>query len=181
MQGTFREVRPRLGMGSSEFRRLFRAAVFSGILLCLAEVPRAAGCRSPQPTAILPSREAGAVEIRLECAATPEQRQRGLMFRSHLGHDQGMLFLLRGQENPSFWMKNTFVSLDIFFLGEDGRVVDLAEKLMPCAGDPCPVYRPATPCCYALEVAGGTAMRHGIKKGDRIELHLPEGTDCAPP
>ncbi len=174
-------VRPGPGMGSSGFSRLFRTPLFSWILLCLAEVLGATGCRSPQPTAILPSREAGAVAIRLECAATAEQRQKGLMFRTDLGHDQGMLFLLTEQESPSFWMKNTFVALDILFLDAEGRVVDLAEKLMPCPGDPCPVYRPAAPCRYALEVTGGTAMRHGIKRGDRIELHLPEGTDCAPP
>jgi len=140
----------------------------------------AAGCRGAKPAAVLPSRSHGAVEIRLECAATPEERQKGLMFRSSLSEGEGMLFVLRAEDNPSFWMKNTYVSLDIFFLDKDGRVVDLLERLKPCPEDPCPVYASSAPCQYALEVAGGTASRHGIRKGDRIELRLPRGTDCAP-
>ena len=154
-------------------RRVWLTAV---VFLAVAAV----GCGGAQPAAVLPSRSQGAVEIRLECAATPEERQRGLMFRSNLGEGEGMLFILRGEDNPSFWMKNTYVSLDIFFLDKDGRVVDLVERLRPCPEDPCPFYASSAPCQYALEVAGGTASRHGIRKGDRIELRLPRGTDCAP-
>lgn len=174
-------VRPEPAIGSSESRRLLRTAVLCGIGFCLAGSPAATGCRGKQATAILPSRHVGAVEIRVECAATEEQRNRGLMFRSRLGDDEGMLFVFREESTPSFWMKNTFVALDLLFLDKDGRVVDLAEGLRPCTGDPCPVYSPSARSRYALEVASGTARRHGISRGDRIELRLPPGTGCAPP
>lgn len=153
-----------------------RVSLAAAVFLAAA----AAGCGGKQPTAVLPCRSGGAVEIRLECAATPEERERGLMFRSRLDEGEGMLFILREGHTPSFWMKNTYVSLDLFFLDQDGRVVDLAERLRPCPVDPCPVYTSSAPYRYALEVAAGTAFRHGVRKGDRIELHLPRGTECAP-
>lgn len=171
-------VRPGPDVQSSDpkYRSPGRAWLAAALFLAAA----ALGCRGSQPAAVLPSRSEGAVEIRLECAATPEKRERGLMFRPRLGEREGMLFILTKEDTLSFWMKNTYVSLDLFFLDKDGRVVDLAERLKPCPADPCPVYASSAPCRYALEVAAGTAFRHGIRKGDRIDLRLPRGTDCSP-
>ena len=132
-------------------------------------------CRSNHgPLAVFSTPE-GPKKIFLELARTQEERQRGLMFRSDLEDNQGMLFFFEKGTKPSFWMKNTSLSLDIIFLSQDGRVVDVFERLPPCALDPCPSYTSRFPAPYALEVKEGFVARYRIRKGDRVLLvNTPE-------
>jgi uncharacterized membrane protein (UPF0127 family) len=103
----------------------------------------------------------------VEMASTPEEQARGLMFRRELPEMQGMLFDFHREQPTSFWMKNTYVSLDMIFIGRDGRIlrieqntVPLSEELIPAAG---PVNVRAV-----LEVIAGTAGKLGIAPGDRV-------------
>jgi uncharacterized protein len=114
----------------------------------------------------------GPVEVILELARTPDERQRGLMFRDRIGERQGMLFCFEADERHVFWMKNTYLSLDILFVTAEGVVVDVLEKLPPCPMDPCPTYRAEAASRYALELKAGFSERYQIRKGDRVRLKI---------
>ena len=178
MQGIiFVLIRPPGRLLSSEvFRPLWRSLVTSCFVVLAAS--QLAGCDHQPAEAIFTTPE-GSMRLALECASTPEDRSRGLMFRASLQEDQGMLFVFPRETWPSFWMKHTFLSLDILFLSEDGLILDMAERLPPCAVDPCPVYQPRMPSRYALEVVGGFAARNKIQTGDRVELKLSADPSCS--
>jgi uncharacterized membrane protein (UPF0127 family) len=110
----------------------------------------------------------GKVELRVEIADDPPEQTRGLMERTALGEDRGMLFVYPDEEVRSFWMKNTLIPLSIAFIASDGSIVDL-QDMKPLDDDP-PHYVSAEPARYALEVNKGYFEEHGIKVGDRADL-----------
>jgi uncharacterized protein len=108
------------------------------------------------------------VVVRVEIADTDAERQRGLMGSTALAEDQGMLFVFGGEQELSFWMKNTLIPLSIAFMDSEGRIVDI-QDMKPLDDDP-PHYVSAEPARYALEVNQGFFEERGIKVGDRAEL-----------
>jgi len=117
--------------------------------------------------AVLPS----GAEFSLELAVAPETRARGYMFREEIGPREGMLFVFETVERHGIWMRNCKVALDIVWLDEDLRVLEVAADRQPCAPDArCPTVRPLRPARYVLEVAAGNAGRNGLEPGARIEL-----------
>jgi uncharacterized membrane protein (UPF0127 family) len=113
--------------------------------------------------------------VSLELAITSEEIGRGLMFRPSLPDDRGMLFLFNADRVASFWMKNTIIPLDLVFLDREGRVVDLIENARPCPADPCPQYVPDRPTRAVLELAAGSAARHGVAVGQELPIENVEG------
>jgi uncharacterized protein len=111
--------------------------------------------------------EGDPVTVRLEVAADPASRARGLMERERVAQGTGMVFLYPADVDESFWMKNTLVPLSIAFVAADGRVVSVAE-MTPCRADPCPSYAPAGPYRYAVELAGGSFGAAGIGPGASV-------------
>jgi len=107
------------------------------------------------------------VTVRLEVAADPATRARGLMERERVPPGTGMVFLYPADVAESFWMKNTLVPLSIAFVAADGRVVSVAE-MTPCKADPCPSYAPAGPYRYAIELAAGSFGDAGVGPGARV-------------
>ena len=107
------------------------------------------------------------VTVRLEVAADPAARARGLMGRARLPEGTGMVFLYPGDVAEAYWMKNTLVPLSIAFVGADGRVVSVAE-MTPCTADPCPSYPPAGPYRYAVELPAGAFAAAGVGEGDKV-------------
>lgn len=87
------------------------------------------------------------------------------MFIKKLRADQGMLFLFNQPELASFWMKNTYVSLDIVFIAPDGIVANIAHNTEPLSLAPIESVAPVT---GVLELAAGTAARIGLVAGDRV-------------
>ena len=128
----------------------------------------------PEPVAVF-STPQGPNRVLLEVASSEKKRNRGLMFRTHLGKGRGMLFVFEEPGRPAFWMKNTYLELDILFLSAERTVVDLYERLPPCAMEPCPRYVPRSPARYVLEVAGGFVAQHAVRKGDRVLLENVPG------
>jgi uncharacterized membrane protein (UPF0127 family) len=128
-------------------------------------------CKGKEFTALFLTPD-GPIEVSLEMARTPEERQRGLMFRDRIGDRHGMLFCFETDERHVFWMRNTYLSLDILFVTVDGVVVDVLEKLPPCPLDPCPTYRAEAKARYALELNAGFSERYRIRKGDRVQLKI---------
>lgn len=101
----------------------------------------------------------------VEIARTAEQQSQGLMYRQRLAPDAGMLFLYAAPEQASFWMKNTYIPLDIIFVGPDGRIVRIAERTVPFSLEAIPS---GGSVLAVLEVNGGTTARLKIKAGDRL-------------
>ncbi len=113
----------------------------------------------------------GAHDFRVWIARTPRHRAQGLMFVRTLDPDRGMLFLFPAPLVASFWMQNTYVSLDMLFVRANGRIASIAASTRPLTTDP---YTSSGPVIAVLELAGGTAARLGIRVGDRV--HLPPGS-----
>jgi uncharacterized membrane protein (UPF0127 family) len=117
-----------------------------------------------------------AATVRLEVAADPSSRARGLMGRTQVPQGTGMVFLYPADVTEAFWMKNTLVPLSIAFVAADGRVVSVAE-MTPCRTNPCPTYAPAGPYRYAVELAGGSFGAAGVGPGARV---VPEDPAALP-
>jgi uncharacterized membrane protein (UPF0127 family) len=126
------------------------------------------GTASELRTVTIDSSGGGKVEVRVEIADDLPEQTRGLMDRTALGEDRGMLFVYSDEEVRSFWMKNTLIPLSIAYIDSDGRIVDL-QDMKPLDDDP-PHYVSAEPAQYALEVNQGFFDEHGVKVGDRAEL-----------
>lgn len=115
------------------------------------------------------------VKVRVEIADEPTERVRGLMDRTSLGENRGMLFVFEEESTRAFWMKNTLIPLSIAFIDSDSRIVDI-QKMKPEGGDQTvldaqlPRYVSAEPAKYALEVNQGFFEEHGVEVGDTAEL-----------
>jgi uncharacterized membrane protein (UPF0127 family) len=107
--------------------------------------------------------------IQLEVAQTPQQQEIGLMNRTTLADDHGMLFQFSELQAVSFWMKNTLIPLDIVFL-RDGVVKAIALNVPPCTSDPCPVYGSGTQINQVIELRGKRTTELGLKVGDRVTI-----------
>ena len=106
----------------------------------------------------------------VEVAASPEEQNRGLMFRTSLAPDAGMLFPFPAPKTASFWMKNTVIPLDIIFVRGDGTIESIAAMTTPYSTDP---VTSGAPVAAVLELAGGRAGALGIAPGDRVEWAEP--------
>lgn len=102
-----------------------------------------------------------------EIAATPGQQGFGLMFRADLASDHGMLFVFEREQPIEFWMRNTFIPLDMLFVDALGSIVRVAENTTPLSDEPIPSGEPVF---AVLELEAGTAAALGIGIGDRA-LH----------
>jgi len=136
----------------------------------------ATGDRLATATYRLEPERGPAVRVRLEVAADPVARARGLMGRREVPAGTGMVFLYPAEVTGPFWMKNTLVPLSIAFVAADGRVVSVTE-MTPCRADPCPTYPPAGPYRYAVELAAGAFAAAGVGPGARV---VPEDPAALP-
>jgi hypothetical protein len=107
--------------------------------------------------------------IQLEVARTAMQQEIGLMYRTELAKDRGMVFLFDPPRQTAFWMKNTLIPLDIVFLLK-GKVQAVSSNVPPCTTDPCPTYGPDTLVDQVIELRAGRALELGLKQGDRVVL-----------
>jgi uncharacterized membrane protein (UPF0127 family) len=107
----------------------------------------------------------GVHAFQVEMAITPEEKEHGLMFRRELPEGQGMLFDFQFDQNVAFWMKNTYIPLDMLFIRADGRILRIAENTEPLSERNIPSGGPVR---AVLEVIGGTAKKLGIAPGDRV-------------
>lgn len=105
--------------------------------------------------------------IDLEFAETEQEITTGMMYRRKVSDDQGMLFVFEREEPRSFWMRNTYVSLDILYIDANQQIVTIRAKTLPLNDASIPSSKPAQ---YVLEVAGGFCERHGIEEGDFVNF-----------
>jgi uncharacterized membrane protein (UPF0127 family) len=130
-------------------------------LLAAASLVAAADAPDPLPRLQL---HAGAHTFNVEVARTPKQRQRGVMGRTRLDDDAGMLFVLEQNAQHCFWMKDTLIPLSIAFLADDGTIVDI-QDMQPQTLD---FHCPRGPVRYTLEVPQGGFRSKGIQRGMRV-------------
>lgn len=112
----------------------------------------------------------GPATFQVEVAKTASERAHGLMFRRELPPDQGMLFVQ--PPGPAvFWMKNTYIPLDLLYFDAEGRLAQVVAEAPPCKTPSCPIYPSETTTIrYILEISAGEATRRGIQIGDRLQL-----------
>lgn len=115
----------------------------------------------------LPQIMVGSVPIRVEVVQTDEERMRGLMFREKLPEGQGMLFVFEQSRTQAFWMRNTFIPLDIAFIDADGRIIDI-QRMEPL--DESKSYLSPAPVPYVLEVNAGWFAQHDVKVGEIVKF-----------
>lgn len=107
--------------------------------------------------------------IPIEIANKPELWSFGLMFREDIPWEYGMLFIFPTDEYGGFWMKNTYISLDIAFIDSNKTIFNI-QRMFPCTDKDCPVYYSPKPYRYALEVKAGFFERFGFKEGCKIQI-----------
>ena len=107
----------------------------------------------------------GTQTFQIELAVSPAQQSQGLMYRRKMAPDAGMLFVYSRPQPVSFWMKNTFIPLDMIFIATDGRIVNIQQRTVPQSLAP---VRSKGEVLAVLELNGGTSSRLGIKAGDTV-------------
>lgn len=154
-------------------RALFALAVLLAIPGASLAAPKAGACtagqaelRPLQPLTLVTDK--GRFNIQVEVADTFQSRETGLMCRTHLAPDRGMLFdFKRPTDGIGFWMHNTLIPLDIIFIRPDGAVLSIARNAHPLDDSPLPAGGPVR---GVLEIAGGRAAQLGLLPGDKV-LH----------
>jgi len=116
--------------------------------------------------------------VKLEVASTPQEIERGLMYRTALPEDNGMVFIFHPAQKVHFWMYHTLISLDMCFV-HNGKIVKIFQDVPPCKSensDDCPLYpdnREGLLVTEVIELKAGYARRHGINEGDPVVFHVP--------
>jgi uncharacterized protein len=103
--------------------------------------------------------------IDVEMADDPKEKELGLMFRTELADNQGMLFPYGAPQEVSMWMHNTYIPLDMVFIRADGTVHRIERRAEPLSDR---IISSEGPVSAVLELAGGAAERLGLKPGDRV-------------
>jgi uncharacterized membrane protein (UPF0127 family) len=135
-------------------------------VLAVALIAFAADCaRTAELQTLEFAGKTGVHAFHVEMAITPEEKERGLMFRRELPDGHGMLFDFQFDQNVAFWMKNTYIPLDMLFIRGDGRILRIAENTEPLSERNIPSGGPVR---AVLEVIGGTAKKLGIAAGDQV-------------
>jgi uncharacterized protein len=104
-------------------------------------------------------------KIQVQIARSQEETSRGLMYRRSMSDSQGMLFVFEGMTERSFWMKNTYLSLDMIFIDDKGKVVHIIHEVPPLSRTS---RKSKFPCKYVLEVNAGRANSAGITIGSMM-------------
>jgi uncharacterized protein len=109
----------------------------------------------------------GEVVVKVEVVSSPAKLQQGLMYREHLPPDAGMLFLMGGETDHAFYMKNTLIPLDMIFITRDMTVAGIVENATPKTET---LRRVGLPSLYVLEVNGGWSAAHHVAAGAKVRF-----------
>jgi uncharacterized protein len=134
-------------------------------IIIIALVAFAGPLRAADQRVVEIASKTGVHAFSVEMAVNDAERSKGLMNRKELPEGQGMLFDFQREQDTSFWMKNTYISLDIVFIRADGRILRIAENTEPMSEKLIPSGGPIR---GVLEVVAGTTRKLGIVAGDRV-------------
>lgn len=156
--------------------RCLFAALFAGALALAACSPGAGGAAPAATKVIHPesglevvpltvTSATGVHRFKVEVARSAIEQGKGLMFRTRLGPDEGMIFPMDPPRGASFWMRNTVIPLDLIFVAPDGRISNIAANAVPYDESPLVSIGPVK---GVLEIPGGRAAELGIAPGDKV-------------
>jgi uncharacterized membrane protein (UPF0127 family) len=134
--------------------------------IALATIVPLAACANSGPSV-----EIDGHRYTIEIAEDADSRAHGLMDRTEMAADHGMLFVFQDDAMRSFWMKNTKIPLDMLFFDKDLKLISVQHSAPPCLGDPCPGYSSGAPARYVLELNAGQAEMLGVTSGDELIVH----------
>ncbi len=112
----------------------------------------------------------GVINVSVSIADSPDEQARGLMNVDAMEEFEGMLFEFPYPTMLSFWMKDTYIPLDIIYVDENLKIIEIKSNVQPCGEDPCHVYPSSRPAKYVLEVNGGFCNKYGVEKGDELRI-----------
>jgi hypothetical protein len=141
-----------------------------GLLVAAALAPATPGSAKglrEEPLEIVTA--TGRVRFVVEIADNDLTRTKGLMHRKSMAPDRGMLFDFKTPREVAFWMRNTYIPLDLIFIQKDGRVLSIARNARPMDDTPIPSGGPVV---GVLEIAGGRAAQIGVLPGDRVRHRI---------
>ena len=145
-----------------------RAALAALVILSFFIMPSAFGDVLFKPASLKIETRNGPVLLNVEVADTEAKREQGLMFRRSLSDDHGMIFLFGGEHEITMWMKNTYIPLDMVFIGNDWRIRHIVYDAEPFSTD---VISSMLPASRVLEIGAGQAKKLGLAVGDSVVLH----------
>ncbi len=113
--------------------------------------------------------------FQVDVARTDAELEKGLMYRTSMPADHGMLFVFKDDATRTFWMKNTLIPLDMIFADADGKITTILTNVPPCKlpenqSRNCPVYPSQKPSRYVLELNAGISDQLGLRNGDQLFL-----------
>lgn len=171
-----------------QLRKILLAGVFGAAMLAVSALAVSLSATTPtfaqeamalptDPEPLVAATSKGDVSFRIEIADEPAERAMGLMFRKDLADDQGMLFVFDQTQPVGFWMKNTPLPLDLLFVGTDGTVHDIQQ------GTPFSeaVIAAVEPVRFVLELKAGTAVKTGVRVGDKLRHRVIAQAGAADP
>ncbi len=149
-------------------RFLNRRQIFAAIAVASA----LAGCAQAQPKApqggpgdVTITSKTGPHRFHVDVVADEPSREKGLMFVKSMAPDHGMLFEFEQEADQAFWMRNTYISLDIIYIDAKGKIVSIQRDAKPFDETPLPSNGPAI---GVLEINGGMSAKLGIAPGDKV-------------
>lgn len=144
-----------------------------------------AGRSNDTPVASVPTVKIGADNVvKLEVASTREEIERGLMYRTSLAEDHGMVFLFHPPRPVNFWMYHTLIPLDMLFVKND-KVIKIFANAQPCHSEnsqECETYPhgKGLEASEVIELQAGYAAKHNIKEGDSVSFEIPAVVPATP-
>ena len=158
--------------GPIRSRRALGVLAILALLAPGSPLPARGGASGMADSEVTIVSESGEHRFEVEVARTAEEQARGLMHRQGLASGAGMLFDYGCPRNVAMWMRNTYIPLDMIFIGADWRVTRVVERTVPLS---LATVASEGPVRAVLEVNAGTASRLGIRPGDRV-IHEGAGS-----
>ncbi len=147
---------------TSKLHIFFKSFIFSAVV---ASTSAAIAQDAPQTNLDRVQLAAGMHRLDVQVAATPDQRQTGLMFRKEMPQHEGMIFVFEQPAQQCFWMKNTLLPLSAAFVADDGTIVNIEDMAPQTLDSHCS----AKPVRYVLEMNKGWFVKKGIKPGSKLQ------------
>lgn len=138
-----------------------------GLAACSRDAPRELRIDPAAPVRVAIATAMGEARVTVEVAQRAEQIEQGLMHRTQLPVDHGMLFVMGREKVWAFWMQDTLIPLDMIFITRDLTVAGIVHRAIPRSQDR---RRVAAPSLYVLEVNGGWASQHGVAPGAKVRF-----------
>jgi uncharacterized membrane protein (UPF0127 family) len=150
-------------------RRLFLVLLLAAVAGCSTAASDARNPQGPTEPLDVVLHDGKVRHFKVEVVDDDDSRERGLMFRMSLAPNAGMLFDFKTPQDVSFWMKNTYIPLDIIFVGRDGHILNIARQARPMDETNLPS---AGPALGVLEIRGGRAAELGVEPGDLVRHRI---------